>query len=200
MNVDTPDFWQERYIDDNIPWDTKTTTPALIDSIDHSTRKKIAILGCGYSKDSIFLSNKKHSVYSVDFASKPIEYLSKIKNKYNIDTLKPINADIFNLPNMYPDFFDIVLEYTCFCAIMPSRRLEYVELVSKILNKNGQFIALFFPVNKREEQSDGPPFYVNLDETLSLFDDLFDITKIDENINSIKPRRGFETLVIMKKK
>ena len=40
MNVDTPDFWQERYIDDNIPWDTKTTTPALIDSIDHSTRKK----------------------------------------------------------------------------------------------------------------------------------------------------------------
>ena len=200
MNVDTPDFWQERYIDDNIPWDTKTTTPALIDSIDHTTRKKIAILGCGYSKDSIFLSNKKHNVYSVDFASKPIEYLSKLKNKYNIDTLNPINADIFNLPKMYPGFFDIVLEYTCFCAIMPSRRLDYVKLVSKILNKNGQFIALFFPVNKREEQGDGPPFYVNLDETLSLFDDLFDIEKIDENINSIKPRRGFETLVIMKKK
>ena len=200
MNVDTPDFWQERYIDDNIPWDTKTTTPALIDSIDHSTRKKIAILGCGYSRDSIFLSSKKHNVYSVDFASKPIEYLSKIKNQYNIDTLNPINADIFNLPNMYPDFFDIVLEYTCFCAIMPSRRLEYVKLVSKILNKNGQFIALFFPINKREGQSDGPPFYVNLKETLSMFGDRFVIKKIDKNIKSIKPRRGFETLVIMTKK
>ena len=75
-----------------------------------------------------------------------------------------------------------------------------LKLVSKILNKNGQFIALFFPVNKREGQSDGPPFYVNLEETLSMFGDSFVIKKIDKNIKSIKPRRGFETLVIMTKK
>lgn len=200
MNVDNPDFWQERYIDDNIPWDTKTTTPALINSIEHSTSKKIAILGCGYSKDSIFLANKNHKVYSVDFASQPIEYLTTIKNKYNIDTLNPIKGDIFDLPNLYPKFFDIVLEYTCFCAIMPSKRLEYVKLVSKILNKNGKFISLFFPIKKRESYQAGPPFYVNLEETLSMFKNKFDIIKIDKNVESIKPRKGLESLVVMVKK
>ena len=200
MSVDNPDFWQERYINDNIPWHTKTITPALINSVDHSVSKKIAILGCGYSKDSIFLANKKHSVFSVDFASKPIEYLTGIKNKYNIDNLNPIECDIFNLPNLYPNFFDIVLEYTCFCAIMPSKRLEYVELVSKILNKNGQFISLFFPIKEREADKDGPPFYVNLEDTLPMFENNFNIIKIDKNVDSIKPRKGFEALVIMSKK
>ena len=58
MSIDEPDFWQERYINDNIPWHTKTITPALVNSVDHSVSKKIAILGCGYSKDSIFLNMK----------------------------------------------------------------------------------------------------------------------------------------------
>ena len=43
MSVDNPDFWQERYINDNIPWHTKTITPALVNSVDHSVSKKIAI-------------------------------------------------------------------------------------------------------------------------------------------------------------
>ena len=31
------------------------------------------------------------------------------------------------------NFFDIIIEYTCFCAIDPNRRKEYVESVSKML-------------------------------------------------------------------
>ena len=41
----------------------------------------------------------------------------------------------------YSNFFDIVIEYTCFCAIAPQRRSEYIKSVNNILNKNGQFIA-----------------------------------------------------------
>ena len=74
MNINNPEFWQEKYTANNIPWDTKTTTPALINSIDHSESKKIAILGCGYSKDSIFLAKKSHSVYAVDFAGNSSNY------------------------------------------------------------------------------------------------------------------------------
>ena len=73
-------------------------------------------------------------------------------------------------------------------------------MVSKILNKNGQFIALFFPIKKREADKDGPPFYVNLEDTLPMFENNFNIIKIDKNVDSIKPRKGFETLVIMSKK
>ena len=33
MDINNPEFWEERYSEKNTPWDTKTTTPALINSI-----------------------------------------------------------------------------------------------------------------------------------------------------------------------
>ena len=201
MDINSPEFWQERYSTNNTPWDTKTTTPALINSINHLESKKIAILGCGYSKDSIFLAKKGHKVYPVDFASKPIEYLNDLKNKQDLDNLLPVQEDIFKLSIEYSNFFDIVIEYTCFCAIDTERRPHYINLVKDILDKNGQFIALFFPTKKRGSGIDKePPFYVNLEETLSMFENNFNIVKINKNPDSIKPRLGFETLVIMDKK
>ena len=201
MDINNPEFWQERDSTNNTPWDTKTTTPALINSINHSKSKKIAILGCGYSKDSSFLAKKGHKVYPIDFASKPIEYLNDLKNKEGLDNLFPVQEDIFKLSRKYSNFFDIVIEYTCFCAIDIKRRPQYAELVNNILNQNGKFIALFFPIERREEGIDkGPPFYVDLDETLSMFENNFNFIKIDKNPDSIKPRKGFETLVVMDKK
>ena len=73
MDINNPEFWQERYSTNNTPQDTKTTTPALINSVKHLKSKKIAILGCGYSKDSSFLAKKGHKVYPIDFAPNPIE-------------------------------------------------------------------------------------------------------------------------------
>ena len=201
MDISSPKFWQKKYSAENIPWDTKTTTPALINSVDSSNSKKIAILGCGYSKDSAFLAKKGHSVYPIDFAMKPIEYLNNIKIREGLSTLFPIREDIFNLNKRYSIFFDILIEYTCFCAISPQRRREYVELASSILKKDGKVIALFFPIERQDEDIDkGPPFYVDLDDTLSMFENKFNIIKIDKNPDSIKPRRGFEALVIMDKK
>ena len=201
MNINNPEFWQERYSTNNTPWDTKTTTPALINSINHSKSKKIAILGCGYSKDSLFLANRGHKVYSIDFAPKPIKYLNDLKNKKGLDNLFPVQEDIFKLSREYSNFFDIVIEYTCFCAIDTKRRPEYVELISNILNQNGKFVALFFPTKRKKgDIGKGPPFYVNLKETLSMFENNFNFIKIDKNPDSIKPRKRFETLVIMDKK
>ena len=200
MDINCPEFWQNRYSTNNIPWDTKTTTPALINSIKY-LGERTAILGCGYSKDSIFLANEGYAIYPIDFASSPIEYLNDIKYKENLDRLFPVQRDIFNLKGEYSDFFDSVIEYTCFCAIDPSKRLEYVQSVSSILKKGGNFVALFFPTKKRKKEIDGgPPFYVNLKQTLSMFENNFNIIKINDNPESIKPRRGFETLVVMNKK
>ena len=88
-----------------------------------------------------------------------------------------------------------------FCQwITPKLELIYIE-ENNILNKNGRFIALFFPIERKDEDLEkGPPFYVNLDETLLMFKNNFNIIKIDNNPDSIKPRKGFEALVVMSKK
>ena len=58
MDISNPEFWQDRYSTNSTPWDTKITTPAIINVINHSNKHKIAIIGCGYSKDSVFLAKK----------------------------------------------------------------------------------------------------------------------------------------------
>ena len=199
MKISEPEFWQDKYESDETPWDTGSTTPEIIKSTNHLRNKKICIIGCGYSKDAIYLSKNRNKVFAVDFASSPIEYLSEIKKQNNIEDLFPIKEDIFNLSSKYNKFFDIVIEYTCFCAISKNKRKDYVDVVSKILNKKAMFLALFFPTKKRDKDSSGPPFYVNIDKVLPMFKEKFKIINLNFNPDSIKPRIGNEVFIKMQK-
>ena len=73
--------------------------------------------------------------------------------------------DIFELPKLFNQSFDIVLEYTCFCAIDPARRKDYIEMVNHILKPEGELVGLLFPIDK-DPNDDGPPFGVDLNATM----------------------------------
>ena len=66
--------------------------------------------------------------------------------------------DVFTLGRDYAGAFDGVWEYTCFCAIDPARREEYVRVLHDILRPGGLLLACFFPLR---EGGDGPPFPVS---------------------------------------
>ncbi len=66
--------------------------------------------------------------------------------------------DVFTLGRDYAGTFDGVWEYTCFCAIDPERREEYVSVLHTILRPGGLLLACFFPLR---EGGGGPPFPVS---------------------------------------
>ena len=101
------------------------------------------------------------------------------------------------MADSYSGYFDAVIEYTCFCAIEPSRRPEYAELVNNILKPKGLFIAILFPTDKTEEG--GPPFNVDILETIKLFGTHFDLLKCEKSLLSVKPWKGREKFVVMRK-
>jgi hypothetical protein len=112
--------------------------------------------------------------------------------------LNILHMDIFNLDEIFTNTFDIVLEYTCFCAIDPDQRDVYISLVNHILNPSGKFVGLLFPTDKNLD-SDGPPFGVDIDTTLNLFSKYFTVIKKEIPSNSIEGRKGREIFVILKK-
>jgi len=112
--------------------------------------------------------------------------------------LNIIHGDIFDLDKLFTNTFDIVLEYTCFCAIDPDRRDDYIRLVNHILNPSGEFVGLLFPTDENLD-SDGPPFGVDIDTTLNLFSNYFTVIKKEIPSNSIERRKGREIFVILKK-
>jgi hypothetical protein len=109
-----------------------------------------------------------------------------------------MNIDIFNLPNYFTNFFDIVLEYTCFCAIDPNQRTNYVKVVKHILKSNGLFVGILFPLNDDKSRT-GPPFHIDLDKTLTLFDSYMIKQECTKHQMSVRERIDREMFIIYKK-
>src|SRR5207244_655289 len=74
--------------------------------------------------------------------------------------------DIFTLGRDYANAFDGVWEYTCFCAIDPARRAEYVRTMAVIVRPGGWLLACFYPIRRG---GGGPPFPMARSEVRRLF-------------------------------
>lgn len=199
-NVSCRDYWNEKYLTQDTTWDIKTAAPPLIQWLEKNkvSKEKVCVLGCGNGYDAIEFSDKGSQVWAVDFAPEPIQFLQNKSIELNLN-IHTICGDLFDLGQNYSDFFTLIWEYTCFCAIAPERRIEYRDLVYQILAKGGKFISLFFPILKKVEDG-GPAFAVDLDTTLKMFNEKFEIIEINAKPNSILPRYGNEVLVTMVKR
>lgn len=197
--VSNPKFWQERYLQNNTKWDIGYPTPILIDYLDNNNSiGKICVLGCGNGHDAIEFSKYGNNVHAVDFAKEPLENLKQEAFSRKLD-IKLICKDIFSLNVKYPECFDMVYEYTCFCAIDPKRRVEYFNVVHSILKQGGLLFGIFIPLDK-ELSDDGPPFGVNIDTILQITENKFNVIENSFSALSIEPRLNREKVVILKKK
>ena len=73
-------------------------------------------------------------------------------------------ADLFELGRT-PARYDLIAEHTCFCAIDPLRRDEYVDQVAAALVPGGALVGLFYAHGR----PGGPPFTVDADELRARF-------------------------------
>ena len=198
-SVSNPKFWNKRYLENNTKWDIGTSTPILIDYLKKKKDQigKVCVLGCGNGYDALEFSLYGNDVFAVDFAEEPLKNLKSRSNKKNL-VINLVNEDIFNLSKRYNNFFDLVYEYTCFCAIEPLRREEYFDVVYKILRKGGLLFAIFIPLDK-DLSEDGPPFGVDIKQIISQTSKKFKIIENRFSSLSIEPRKDREKLLILKK-
>ena len=100
--------------------------------------------------------------------------------------------DIFTLAADFAGTFDAVWEYTCFCAIDPARRADYVEVLRAILRPGGTLLGCFYPLR---EGGDGPPYPVSLAEVERLLAPGFRVEESRAPAASAERRRGLEWLL-----
>ena len=197
-DVNSPSFWEESYRSGRTGWDLGMPTPVfqrLAESKQFPPGKMLVICaGRGY--DARLFARLGFQVTAVDFAD---EAVKEMQSMLNPDlSMEVIQADLFDLPTFMKEEFDYILEYTCFCAIDPQRRSDYIESVSSLLKPGGYYIALAFPIAKR---SGGPPFLVTPDELIDpLGDRGFELVSREVPENSVPGREGIEELLILRKK
>jgi len=189
--MNNPEYWEQRYQEKTDRWDIKQAAPPFATLLQSTTAPppgRMAVLGCGRGYDALLFAAHKFEVIGFDFAPSAITEAIALAEASQ-SSAKFLQRNIFDLP-AYENYFDYVLEHTCFCAIEPAQRPAYVQLTKSILKPQGQLIGLFFTHNR----PGGPPFGMTPDEICKYFQADFQIISLIPATNSIRDRQGEEHL------
>jgi methyl halide transferase len=197
LNVNHPEFWEEIYQHGRAGWDLGGATPVFQRLLQSGEFKPgwMVVICAGHGHDAREFARHGFRVAAVEFASAAADAM-RVMN----DTQTPVliyQTDMFHLPQDLNGQSDYVLEYTCMCAVDPTRREEYADLVTRLLKPGGIYIDLAFPI---DHHAGGPPFAVSVTEILNLFSARgFKLLRREIPADSVPQRKGLEELLILQK-
>ena len=187
--------WDELYRRRETPWEKGKPHPALIDFVEHNgpLGGEIFVPGCGSGHDVRALSTTDNHVLGIDLATRA---MTKAEAQPKVGNEQYLLADLFALPPKFDHQFDWVFEHTCFCAIDPSQRKAYVEVIVRLLKPGGMLLAIFF-INPDHDE-DGPPYRVSPTELEQFFGKDFTIEREWVPARTHPGREGRELMRILR--
>lgn len=178
-------YWDSRYREKKTAWDLGEISPPLKKFFDQIKDKKIKILipGSGNSHEVKYLWEEGFvNVHALDISEKAFDGLRK--NCPSFPEIQMICEDFFNHKGEY----DLIVEQTFFCALVPDKREDYVVKMADLLKEEGELIGLLFNV----QFDGGPPFGGEREAYYPLFGKYLNVIKMEEAYNSVKPRAKSE--------
>ncbi len=186
-------YWEKRWTEGKIGWDSGAVSTPIKEYIDQLTNKSIKILvpGAGNGYEVEYLYKKGfNNVFYMDFATKSAQ--SFLKRVTGFPENKIITGDFFTHRGKY----DLIIELAFFTSFSPYKRPEYVRKLYDLLITGGKMLGLFF---NHEFGNDYPPFGGTEKEYRQLFSSKFKIKYMETAYNSIKPRAGRELFILLQK-
>lgn len=195
--INKPKYWEEKYLALDTSWDLGGPTPIFVRLAGEYPPGKLCIVGCGRGYDAIHFAKAGFEVTAVDFSESAIRAVEELATKEKVK-VAALCEDIFNLSDTHANYFDYVIEQTCYCAIDPLRRGDYERTIREILKPGGHLIGLWFPLDKTPEMG-GPPYAVNIPDVKAMFNQGWQLSREEFPVDSVLPRQGREKLIVFKK-
>lgn len=182
--------WNLRYRAGDTPWDQGAAHPVLCHMLTHGALSgRVLVPGCGTGHDVRELARRGLPVTGLDVAPLALE---QARRHEQVAGETYVAGDLFDLPAALRGAFDGVFEHTCFCAIDPARRADYVAAVAEALRPGGHLLAVFFA--NPDHHGDGPPFGCTAGELDGLFAGPFRLLEEHGEIPTYPERAGRELL------
>ncbi len=184
-----PGSWGIRYQAGFTPWDLGRAHPALADrlerdpSLGRGEPGRAFVPGAGRGWDAIALAAAGWQVTAIDFAAGITERLPEEMATSGVDYLA---GDAFAFAG---ESFDLIYDYTFFCAIPPRLRPEVGVMAERLLTPTGRFVAVVYPIGK-DPASGGPPHGVTVDDYSVALGNGFEL--VESADPSCLPGKGFE--------
>jgi methyl halide transferase len=213
VRIGMSENWEERWREQDTPWDLGQVTPALRLFLQTELGKKIfqdgqvLVPGCGTGYDLFEIATLAKQVLGLDLAASAFQHFESLRNKVALLSGEAGNVDyrtqdFFTFP--VHERFDAAWDYTFYCALSPDLRAEWAKRYSEILKPQAYLVTLLFPVkepvNEKCEAREGPPFPVSLNETRTLLESNFDEIFLEPVQQSPPGRDGLEWIAVWKKR
>ncbi|KAK1829070.1 S-adenosyl-L-methionine-dependent methyltransferase [Podospora conica] len=178
-----PKHWDLLWQDAFTPWDRGGPSPALLDLLTqhrdlfpHTSPNPTAFVpGCGRGYDVLLLSSFGYDVTGLDVSSTSLARAAETEQALASDEtyaardpgrgkgeVKWVRADFFDDgAEGVGRRFDLVFDYTFFCALPPSARPAWARRMSQLVRPSGgRLVCLEWPLTKSPEAG-GPPWAVS---------------------------------------
>jgi len=200
-NHDSRDLeWQRRYEQNDTPWDKGAPAPALVRFLqENAISGRVLVPGCGKGHEVRALGMQPGcSVVGLDLSPAAIAEARRLALQAGVDTAASfLVGDFFHLPPEMNGSFDWLVEHTCFCAIEPRQRPDYVLAAASALRTGGKIFGIFY---LNPETASGPPFAVSREELSALFEPRFILLEQWAPQESFPGRENREWVGILQKR
>lgn len=186
METENNKYWDERYLEDNTPWDIGYANPGIVSYVQNNfpVTTRILIPGAGIGHEAAALHKLGfENVFVNEWSQSAKQRMLAVYPDFPEENI--LLGDFFALNTYY----NLILEQTFFCALPPPRRLDYVKKVKGLLAHGGTLAGVFFDRAFKEE---GPPFGGDAEEYRALFSNEFEVSVESPWKGSIQPRAGTE--------
>jgi SAM-dependent methyltransferase len=117
-----------------------TLLPVEIEELGNLQRKRLLHLQCHFGLDTLSLARRGALVTGVDFSKKAISLAKDISLDVGIEA-RFIESDIYDLPSVLPEEFDIVFTSYGVLCWLPDLR-AWASVVNRMLVKGGSFLLV----------------------------------------------------------
>jgi SAM-dependent methyltransferase len=201
-DTDHRDFWEGLYADGRDRWELGTAAPPLAERLRTLDLTSLSLAplggpgraivpGCGRGHEVLLLAELGWDAVGIDFAEAPLLDARAAAAQRG---LAPsfVQGDWFAAADRpgWRGSFDLVVEHTCYCAIDPSRRRDYVDTAADVLRPGGRLIGLLWQCGAEG----GPPWDTTPDDARRNFGRWFTIERLEPAVGSLE-RRGGEWLL-----
>lgn len=193
IRSDSTGGWEKCWEQGLTPWDLRQSTPIILHL--HQTGSlpigRALIPGCGSGHDVVAIACPERFVVGLDISDNAIMKAKELSSSSpNANHFTFLRADYFN---WHPtELFDLIFDYTFFCAIEPDMRPAWARRIQDLLKPDGELITLMFPIS---DHVGGPPFKVSISDYEEVLHPMgFKAISIVDNELAIGPRKGREKL------
>lgn len=189
--------WEKAWQDGDTPWDKGAVAPPLLEYLGtwdggFMQGARVLVPGCGSGHDVRALAGYGAEVLGLDLAPSAVR---------TAQAATPVGPETY----VVGDFlradcrgFDALWEHTCFCAIDPSQRDDYVRAAATAVRPGGRLVGVFFlnPAHAGE----GPPFPCSETEVRDRFEPFFKLVRAAVPTRAFPSREGREWLAWLERR